>query len=109
MTATLSTHVLDAERGVPASGVPVTLFIGPRELARAQTNHDGRVPLVCPLPLQPGTYRLAFEVGAYFVAGGRTLPFLERISIEFRVTDADTHVHLPLLLSPHACTTYRGS
>ena len=106
---TLSTHVLDVERGVPAAGVPIALFVGDRALAHAETNADGRIPDLSRGPVEPGTYRLVFDVAAYFTRQRRVAPFLQRVSIEFEVHAADAHYHVPLLLSPYACTSYRGS
>jgi hydroxyisourate hydrolase len=106
---TLSTHVLDIERGVPASGVRLELYRGEQPLVRAETNADGRVPDLAGGSVEPGTYRLVFDVAAYFVAQGRDAPFLRRVSLDFDVRAADPHYHVPLLLSAYACTLYRGS
>ncbi len=107
---TLSTHVLDIERGAPAAGVPITLYRGEQRLTLAETNADGRVTdLANGSGLDPGTYRLVFDVAAYFARQGRAAPFLQRVSIDFQVNPADPHYHVPLLLSPYACTSYRGS
>jgi 5-hydroxyisourate hydrolase len=106
---TLSTHVLDIERGSPAVGVPIRLLCGETQLAGVTTNADGRVPDVAGGSMEPGTYRLVFDVAAYFAAQGRPAPFLQRVSIEFDVQPGDPHYHVPLLLSPYACTSYRGS
>jgi len=106
---TLSTHVLDTERGSPAAGVSVTLYCGDRSVAQGQTNNDGRIPSLSADPLEPGIYRLEFDVAGYYAADNREAPFLQRVSVEFRVSAGDTHYHVPLLLSPYACTTYRGS
>jgi 5-hydroxyisourate hydrolase len=106
---TLSTHVLDIERGSPATGVPIELYRGAQPLARAETNADGRVPDLAGGSLEPGTYRVVFDVGAYFAARGRTAPFLRRVCIDFDVHAADPHYHVPLLLSAYASTVYRGS
>jgi 5-hydroxyisourate hydrolase len=106
---TLSTHVLDTELGTPAAGVGVELYHADLQLAEAKTNADGRIAsLGTELP-GPDTYRLVFDLAQYFRARGRASPFLERLSIEFRVGASDRHLHIPLLLSPYACTTYRGS
>ena len=106
----LSTHVLDIERGAPAAGVPIALYRGEQRLTLAETNADGRIAdLASGSSLTAGTYRLVFEVAAYFARQGRAAPFLERVSIEFQVNPADPHYHVPLLLSPYACTSYRGS
>ena len=104
---TLSTHVLDAERGVPAAGVPVELSQAGRRIAQAVTDADGRVADLA--QLTEARYIIAFDVAAYFQAQGRPASFLQRVSIEFRASAADRHYHLPLLLSPFACTMYRGS
>jgi 5-hydroxyisourate hydrolase len=106
---TLSTHVLDIEHGSPAMGVPIELYRGVDQLARAKTNTDGRVPDLAGGSVAPGTYRVVFDVAAYFAAQGRTGPFLRRVSIDFDVRAADPHYHVPLLLSAYACTVYRGS
>jgi 5-hydroxyisourate hydrolase len=106
---TLSSHVLDIERGVPAPGVPIALYRHDALLATAETNADGRVSDVADGELDGGTYRLSFDVAAYFASQGRPAPFLQRVTIEFQIHPADPHYHVPLLLSPYACTSYRGS
>jgi 5-hydroxyisourate hydrolase len=107
---TLSTHVLDIERGAPAAGVPIALFRGEQRLTQAETNADGRIAdLAGGTSLEGGSYRLVFDVAAYFARQGRAAPFLERVSIDFQINAADPHYHVPLLLSPYACTSYRGS
>jgi 5-hydroxyisourate hydrolase len=108
---TLSTHVLDIERGSPATGVPVELSRGDHPLARTETNADGRVPDLAGGAVEPGTYRVVFDVAAYFASQGRTTspPFVRRVSIDFDVHVGDPHYHVPLLLSAYACTVYRGS
>jgi hydroxyisourate hydrolase len=105
---TLSTHVLDVERGTPAAGVPIVLYHGDRPLAQATTNTDGRITNLAG-SLVTGTYRLVFEIEAYYASQGRPAPFLQRVSFEFRIDTTDAHYHVPLLLSPYACTSYRGS
>ena len=105
----LSTHVLDVERGLPAVGVPVSLYRADQRLAAAETNHDGRIADLGGGALETGTYRLVFDVAAYFAAQGRSAPFLRRVSLEFEMHGSDRHYHVPLLLSPYACTSYRGS
>jgi 5-hydroxyisourate hydrolase len=109
--STLSTHVLDAVAGTPATGVPVTLdrrAAGSSEwtaLGRGTTDDDGRIPGLSPTPLQPGVYRLVFDTDAY---AADSPGFYPEVCIVFRVTD-DRHYHVPLLLSPFAYSTYRGS
>jgi len=118
---TLSTHVLDIERGAPAVGVPIALYrreqptvlFGPvvfSWVAEAETDADGRIPdLANGSPLEAGSYRLVFDAAAYFSRQARAADFLQRVSIDFQVNAADPHYHVPLLLSPYACTSYRGS
>jgi len=104
---TLSTHVLDVERGVPAAGVPVRLFHDDAPVAEAHTNADGRIPELA--TLEAGVYRITFDAQAYFAGQGRPAPFLRRVAIEFEVEPGARHYHVPLLLSAFACTSYRGS
>ncbi|WP_227997305.1 hydroxyisourate hydrolase [Nocardia australiensis] len=105
--STLSTHVLDAVRGAPATGIAVALHGGgPEELDSGVTATDGRIGALG-AELVAGTYRLVFDTGAYF-AGLRIESFYPEISITFIVTE-DRHYHIPLLLSPFAFSTYRGS
>jgi 5-hydroxyisourate hydrolase len=105
----LSTHVLDIELGKPAAGVPIALFQGDWQLAQVETNVDGRVLDVAGGAIDPGFYRLVFDVAAYLSATGRAAPFLQRVSIDFHVAADAAHYHVPLLLSQYACTSYRGS
>jgi 2-oxo-4-hydroxy-4-carboxy-5-ureidoimidazoline decarboxylase len=103
----LSTHVLDAALGRPAAGVAVRLLLGEELLAEAKTDDDGRVRALGP-DLVAGTYRLVFATGEYFAA---TAPecFYPEVVVTFTVTDPARHHHVPLLLSPFAYSTYRGS
>jgi 5-hydroxyisourate hydrolase len=103
----ISTHVLDTERGQPAQGVPVALFAGPRQVADGHTDADGRIARLA-ADLEVGTYRLVFDVATYFAGQGRPAPFLQRLSLEVTMAE-DRHYHVPLLLAAYACTTYRGS
>jgi 5-hydroxyisourate hydrolase len=103
----LSTHVLDIERGQPAVGVPVSLFRERRLVASARTNTDGRIADLA--NVESGGYRIEFDAAAYFALDDRAAPFLKRVSIDFEVQPGATHYHVPLLLSPYACTSYRGS
>ncbi|KZM70882.1 hydroxyisourate hydrolase [Nocardia terpenica] len=104
---TLSTHVLDAVRGVPAAGIAVTL-LDPTgtEAVVARTDADGRITGFG-ADLAPATYRLRFDTGAYFADQGLET-FYPEVTITFTVTDTP-HLHVPLLLSPFAYSTYRGS
>jgi 5-hydroxyisourate hydrolase len=110
---TVSTHVLDATRGLPAAGVAITIESqqgdGWTPLAQRITDEDGRVgDLVSALELAPGPYRITFAVEDYF-AGLGIESFYPSISITFRVVDPRRHYHVPILLSPFAYSTYRGS
>ena len=109
----ITTHVLDTSLGKPAVGVAVSLNVREgsslRELGRANTDADGRVRHFLPdLPLIVGTYQLVFETAGYFRAASRDA-FYERVTLEFHVADAAQHYHVPLLLTPFAYTTYRGT
>ncbi len=106
--STLSTHVLDAALGCPAAGVAVRLqHAGAGVLAEASTDADGRARLDG-AELAVGSYRLVFDTGAYFAVTGRE-SFYPEVSVTFEVRAADQHYHVPLLLSPFAYSTYRGS
>jgi 5-hydroxyisourate hydrolase len=102
----LTTHVLDAATGAPAVGVAVALTGPDGVVAHGETDAGGRLALG-PDRLEPGEYTLEFATGAYFAARG-VAAFHPRASIVFTVVD-ETHLHVPLLLSPFAYTTYRGS
>lgn len=119
----LTTHVLDTSRGRPAEGVEIELFrhvpgqAAPERLASARTNADGRTdePLLSDGRLEAGGYELVFDVGAYFegaepargVDGAQ--PFLGLVPVRFGVADPGASYHVPLLVSPWAYSTYRGS
>ena len=101
----LSSHVLDAVRGRPAAGVAVRwerLVDG-----EATTDDDGRIS-DWGEPTGQGRHRLVFGSGAYF-AGQGVETFYPEVVVVFEVTDAAAHHHVPLLLSPFAYSTYRGS
>ena len=107
--ATLSTHVLDLDRGKPADGMAVAVY---RDGASAPlgsfvTDADGRVAKL-PLDGVPSTYRIDFAVGRYFAARN-VAAFYDVVTIAFRATEPDAHYHVPLLLSPFGYSTYRGS
>ena len=107
MTA-LSTHVLDAVSGRPAAGVSVTLTDAAGALlAEASTDEDGRIGELAPAPLA-GVYRLRFDTAGYFATQGVT-GFYPEIVIAFEITDPAGKYHVPVLLSPYAYSTYRGS
>jgi 5-hydroxyisourate hydrolase len=103
--ATLSTHVLDTTNGVPAAGVAVSLYRDGALAARGTTGDDGRVARLGD-DHEPGTYRLVFDVGAYFK--GRALDtFLGSVSLEVRLSAG--HQHIPLLVSRYGVVSYLGS
>ena len=107
---TLSTHVLDTMHGKPAAGVRLRLFHGALPLFEGMTDSDGRCPGLKNLTLHKGAYRLEFSVAAYFRKLGVELsdpPFLDVVHIDFGLGDG--HHHVPLLVSPFAYSTYRGS
>ena len=115
----LSTHVLDTMHGTPAAGMAVALYTTQGEQATLVKsfvlNTDGRNPdgpLYDSSTLRKGTYRLVFDVAAYFKGCGVTLPepnFLSQVSLDFGVAHVEEHYHVPLLVSPWAYSTYRGS
>ena len=105
---TISTHVLDTERGVPAVGVRVALYrldVGdaPIRMTQALTDGDGRVRDLLERPLAAGDYRLEFDVAH------ETATFFTRLAVEIRITDIGRSYHVPLLLAPYSMTTYRGT
>jgi 5-hydroxyisourate hydrolase len=114
----LSTHVLDTMNGKPAAGVRIELFgiegETRRPVAQATTNADGRTdqPLLADDAFRAGLYELLFYVGDYFRARGASLPspaFLDVVPVRFGIAEPDGHYHVPLLVSPFAYSTYRGS
>lgn len=114
----LTTHVLDTARGVPAAGVEITLYRisgqSHRKIAVAVTNADGRVdgPLLAGDKLLAGAYELVFAAGEYLRRTGQAgagVLFLDEIPIRFGITEPAAHYHVPLLISPFAYSTYRGS
>lgn len=105
----ITTHVLDATAGRPAAGVAVTLATVAGELvASGVTDADGRVGDLGPDRLDPGHYRIDFRTGDYFAGRGQGT-FYPEVSITFSVSADQAHYHVPLLLSPYAYSTYRGS
>jgi 5-hydroxyisourate hydrolase len=110
--STLSTHVLDAASGLPAAGMRITLERRDGErwqpLGEGTTDDDGRVRDLAPGGLGGGVHRLVFATGDWFAATGQT-GFYPEVPVVFDVTDSGRHYHVPLLLSPYAYSTYRGS
>lgn len=105
----VTAHVLDASRGAPAAGITISLqHSNGTEIARAVTDNDGRVPELGPETLESGIYRITFGAGDYF-ASQNVETFYPSITIDFKVDARQKHYHVPLLLSPFAYSTYRGS
>ncbi|HEX3267495.1 MAG TPA: hydroxyisourate hydrolase [Gaiellaceae bacterium] len=97
MSVSLSTHVLDTERGRPGSGVRVELYRADERVAAGETDDDGRIAALAD-GLEPGSYRLVFHPAS---------PYFRRVELELELGDG--HHHVPLLVSSYSCTTYRGS
>lgn len=120
MVGKLTTHVLDTAQGRPAAQVAIELWHlaaggDVKSLMTAtQTNADGRTdaPLLLAEDFLPGIYELVFDVGSYFATQPLSLsdpPFLGWVPIRFSIKDVEAHYHVPLLVSPWAYSTYRGS
>ena len=114
MTATITTHVLDLTDGKPARGLAVVLeqkdghtWI---ERGRGMTDDDGRCRnLLDPKQMEEGTWRLVFETGVWFAGHALDTFYTSEIVLQFDVTEPAVHHHVPLLLSQHGYSTYRGS
>jgi hydroxyisourate hydrolase len=107
---TISTHVLDTERGTPAQGVRVTLYRldvadAPIRMTQALTDADGRIRDLLERPLVAGDYRLEFDLLRDDAAAG----FFRRMSVDLTISDVLRSYHVPLLIAPYSMTTYRGS
>jgi len=106
--ATLSTHILDTSLGRPAVGVRITLESdADGTIGEGATDADGRLPAIGPESLGTGDYRLRFDTAAYNAQTG-VAGFYPEVVVAFTVS-ADEHYHVPLLLTPHGYSTYRGS
>ena len=94
---TVSTHVLDTERGLPAAGVRVELYAADGSLAGSGvTDDDGRIRELA--DAESGTFRIVFHPPS---------PFFKRVELEIQLGEG--HHHVPLLISSYACASYRGS
>jgi 5-hydroxyisourate hydrolase len=114
MPAKLSTHVLDLTTGKPAAGLKIELWSHeqkPALLKTVVTNADGRTeaPLLAATEMKVGAYELVFMVKDYFTARGVDCTFLDRVPVRFGISDANGSYHVPLLVTPWAYSTYRGS
>jgi 5-hydroxyisourate hydrolase len=97
MSISVSTHVLDTKAGKPAAGVRVELARGEDVVASGETDEDGRVRELAG-ELEPGRYALVFWPPS---------PFFTRVELEIELEEG--HYHVPLLVSPYGCASYRGS
>jgi hydroxyisourate hydrolase len=122
MAGRLTTHVLDAVQGRPAAGLAIELYRivqtdddEMRErMSMVRTNPNGRTddPLLAGDALTVGIYEILFDVGSYFAASGHAnaaIPFLGKVPVRFGVADADANYHVPIITTPWAYSTYRGS
>jgi 5-hydroxyisourate hydrolase len=120
MAGKLTTHVLDTAQGCPAANMTIELWsvqaqTGEKTLLKTiHTNADGRTdaPVLSESEMQVGVYELVFEVGAYFTHQSVKIDepaFLDRVPLQFGIADSQAHYHVPLLVSPWAYSTYRGS
>jgi 5-hydroxyisourate hydrolase len=114
----LTTHVLDTARGQPAAGVKIVFAVMEdanwKTIKTVVTNADGRTdePLMTGDAMRVGQFQLLFHMGDYFRHSGVALanpPFIDCIPLHFGIADANAHYHVPLLASPWAYSTYRGS
>lgn len=111
----ITTHVLDTTRGCPAAGVRVALERESadeqwRKVGHGVTDGNGRLNTLLPASseLGPGVYRLRFDTRTYFQEHG-VRAFFPHVIVTFEVAETSGHYHVPLLLSPFAYSTYRGS
>jgi 5-hydroxyisourate hydrolase len=108
----ITTHVLDTALGRPARGIAVRLERRDgdawTELGAGVTDDDGRVRELGPDRTTAGPHRLVFDTAGYFARDDRDT-FFPEVGITFTVADPEQHHHVPLLLSPFALSTYRGS
>lgn len=112
MSSRVTTHVLDATAGRPAAGIAVTLEHRADDrwlpVTTGTTDDDGRIADLGPADLEPGVYRVTFAVAPWFAERGQPA-FYPEVVIPFTIDDPAVHYHVPLLLSPYAYSTYRGS
>jgi 5-hydroxyisourate hydrolase len=97
VSVSVSTHVLDTGRGEPARGVRVELVLDGARVASGETDADGRIPHLAG-GLEPGSYSLVFHPPS---------PFFTRVELQIELSEG--HYHVPLLVSPYGCASYRGS
>jgi 5-hydroxyisourate hydrolase len=122
MAGRLTTHVLDAVQGRPAAGLAIEVYRihqsddgeSRERICMVRTNPNGRTddPLLAGDALTYGIYEIVFDVGSYFAASGHAnaaIPFLSKIPVRFGVADSEANYHVPLITTPWAYSTYRGS
>ena len=118
MAAKLSTHVLDTAHGCPAAGMKIELWSlaegKPKLIKSVRTNADGRTdaPLLSAEEMKAGEYEIVFHVGDYFAGKSSShsgVRFLDLVPVRFGIADTTASYHVPLLCSPWAYSTYRGS
>ena len=113
----ITSHVLDTSSGLPAAGLKLKLFINAnnsddealdhwQQLAEVRTGDDGRA--IFDFNIVSGVYKIKFYVKEYFQAFGTTC-FYPKVEVAFNIIDPSSHYHVPLILSPHGYSTYRGS
>ncbi len=104
----LTTHLLDTAAGCPAAGVRIRLYHLGELICETASNTDGRCdgPLLSDAPA--GEYEIVFSIGSYFRGRGVESPFLDEVPVRFSVV-AGGNYHVPLVCSPFAYSTYRGS
>jgi len=107
MPGKLSTHVLDTMHGRPATNLQIELYSSGKLLKTVHTNADGRTdqPLLTGDDLKVGEYELVFNIGDYF----NEKKFLDKVPVRFHISDSTQNYHVPLLCTPWAYSTYRGS
>lgn len=108
----VTTHVLDTRTGLPAGGLGARLMQRLENtwtvVATGVTDSDGRIRAFGPEMLPAGIYRIEFDTGSYFADAG-VESFFPEVALTFHVLESVGHYHVPLLLSPYAYSTYRGS
>lgn len=109
---TISTHVLDLERGVGGADVPVSLAQKQAdgtwtEIATAKTDDNGRVKEFPGVETATGIYKLAFDMSGYGERGSKA--FFPEINLVFQIDDPSQHYHVPVVVSPFGYSTYRGN
>ena len=110
----LTTHALDTYSGKPAKGMKVEVYFISNNREKIKSivlNNDGRPDEVLVEPIKIGNYELVFYVGEYFkkITKLQNPNFLDEVSVKFGVSNPKEKYHVPLLFSPWAYSTYRGS